>query len=131
MSRAAEIVAAYVEGKSFACPHTAEEFLAMAYDDMAKRLREANAYADEIKRRYESAVESRALECVSSYRKAEIVPSPNDPTVWKARMHPVEYEFRHLSAHPFKWDEQFKYDVSRRAGDVLARVIFKALETAN
>lgn len=129
MSRAAEIVSAYVEGKSFAYPHSAEEFLAMAYDDMAKKMREAQAYAEEIKRLYESAVAARAMECISPYKEAELIPPGNlRPEEWTARLSPVQYTFHHMSAHPSKWDVRFKEDVCHRAGEHLARVIFRSFE---
>lgn len=131
MDRAAEIVSAFVEGKSFAYPHSAEEFLAMAYDDMAQKMREAQAYAEKVKGRYESAVAARAMECVSSYKEAALIPPGKvRPEVWTARLEPVQYSFHHMSAHPSEWDARFKEDVCRRAGEHLARVIFRSLEAS-
>jgi hypothetical protein len=129
MSRAADIVAAYVEGKSFAHPHSAEELLVMAHDDMAKRMREAQAYADEIKRRYESAVAQRAMECISPFKEVELVPpSTIRPGQWTAVLRPAMYEFHHMSTHPSQWDVRFKEDVCERAGKHLARLIFSSFE---
>jgi hypothetical protein len=126
MSRAAQIVADYTTGRSFAYPHSAEEYLAMAYDDMAARMREAQQREREMRERYDSLIEERALE-IARYTKVEVLPPiPKNPGVWTLRLDPMLYEVHMLSSHPTKWHPAARNAIVKAAGDVFAGIAMRA-----
>jgi F0F1-type ATP synthase membrane subunit b/b' len=87
MSRAAEIVANYVQGRHFYHHHTAEEFLAMAYDELRGRLKRAEQEVATSRKQMESTVHDIA---VSFTLNSELIVAPelHDPTVWKLAIEP-------------------------------------------
>jgi hypothetical protein len=121
-----EIIAAYTHGREFAYPHSAEEYLAMAYNDMAKQLSEARAAQREAEAKVESAVHRLAVE-VAQFKDGEVLPHPHDPTVWRLHLEPALWEFRMLSADPANWHPEMIDRVARAVGEALGHKIVRRL----
>ena len=102
MSRAAQIITEFCRDRSFAYPHSAEEYLAMAYDEVHEQMRQAQRDAYEANRKLRSTIEDRAIEILSGH-DVEIKPT-DDPTVWRFSLQPVRAYSKMLSAKPSRWD---------------------------
>ncbi len=123
MSRAAQIVTNYSQGRDFSRHLSAEDLLALAYDEMADLLRKANAEREEMRQRLESTVAARALE-VTERAGFDLQPNPRDWT-WVLTLRPMLHEVRMMSADPAKWDDTVLMAVADQAAQQFASRIFK------
>lgn len=126
MSRAAEIVARFSEGKSFERLHSAADLLAMAYDELQSMYWSAEERAREAQRKLDSTIQARALELVAGY-EAEIKPA-GIPGQWSFDLKPMRFETTMLCAHPSKWDPNVRDAVIKQAGQAFTHLVFKTLK---
>lgn len=102
MSRSAQIIAGYTRGRSFSQDYSAEEYLAMAYDELLDAKRRSDADAAEARRQRDSTVHRLAMD-VYAGRELNVTMTA-DPTVWRLELRPFRFETKMLTAAPSQWD---------------------------